>query len=1013
MHGSVAVIDGLTHSKKGSKAIMKKKKVIAMLMAMAVAITSVSVYTTEPVFAADTTTTVTGETPLKQNYVFGTMNIPYNDFYKAEIGDSNQVEIDSVTSATASKWKTQAGSYSVADAEGQGGTILGTVFYVAIEKDVYEALKKENSTLLESFVESQTVPENYKVMNAEGKFSFAKAKEVILKDVATTFSTSSNYGDYQIDIKDLKLSGTLCGVVVTTTDGTKYGMRHLENIWKNGQEISWGSGYKTKESHGNTLSSAHYESMAGKTIASLTYITTEGVYVVSDINTYVPLKYHDAEVQVEDSTIEAGKTSYVLTGFPEAGDWKLSFSEGLTNGEYKDGMITYGSDSKPGNYTVTVSDATGKYADTTATFELKTSVMPVKFENDAIVAVEGKDATDYLKNITRVTVTLGEQTKNYSASGKNATKIMKEDGGIDFEAGSGDVFTESGCYEITVVSAGYDDLTFQVLVDYTYGTMNISYGDFYAAEIGTTNPVAVDAVTSATNAKWKKFNGSYTQPDAEGEGGKILGAKYNVAIESRTLAELKATNNSLLDSFVEIPEKPASYKILTKAGNFTTAKGISKEAEGVTAKLSTNSVWGDYQLELTGLTVDVQQVAGVVIETAGSGKQKGTVYGLRHEENIWLQAHELSWASGFKTTEPHGNTLSSAHYESMMGKTITKVTYICTDGNITISNLNIYVPIKYNSTLKIDNAAVDTKKTAVTMEGYPKNGDWQIVLPETLKDGVYTNSAITYSDKALPGSYTVTVKDASGVYVDSSASFVISTSVLPVEFKNGTIVDNGTGSEAAANYLKNISTVTVKKGDKEASYAASGRGAVIIIDENGAVNLDAAYRNEPVFAETGSYDLTIEATGYPQLTFAVEKTATVVSPMGTVTPVVTKAPTKLPTKAPTKVPTKKPTATPTVKVTAPKKITISKTTNLKGKKLKVTWRKNQNVAGYQVQVAANKKFTSGKKTYTIKKAATTSKTITGLKKGKTYYVRVRGYKLSGKVKVWGSYSSIKKVTIKK
>ena len=998
---------------------MKKKKVIAMLMAMTVATTSVLAYTAEPVFAAEQTATVTSETPVDENLVFGTMNIPYADFYGAEIGDSNQVKVDTVTSATANKWKSQAGTYTQAAAEGQGGTILGVVFPVAMKKEVYENLKKENSKLLENFTETQEIPANYKLMDEQGNFSEAKAAAVTLSDVTTTLKTASNYGDYQLNVTGLKLNGTVSGVVITTKDGAKYGMRHLENIWKSGREIAWGSGFKTKESHGNTISSEHYQSMAGKTIQSVTYITTEGVYVVDDVNTYVPLKYSGAEVHVEDSTIESGKTTYSLAGFPQAGDWKLSFSEGLEQAEYKDGVFTYGSNSKPGNYTVTVSDATGVYADTTATFELKTTVMPVKFENDAIVATEGNDAAAYLKNISRVSVTLGDKTKNYNASGKGAVKIIKEDGSIDFEANSGDVFAESGNYEVTVVAAGYDDLTFNVAVNYTYGTMNISYADFYAAEIGTTNQVAVDAVTSATSTKWKKFESSYTQADAEGEGGKILGAKYNVAIESRTLKSLQETNSALLDGFTATTEVPASYKILTKSGNFTTVKGTTTEAEGVTATLSTNSTWGDYQLDFDGLNVDAQKVAGVVIETAGSGKHPGTKYGLRHEENIWLKAYELSWSAGFKTTEPHGNTLSSAHYESMMGKTITKVTYICTDGNVTISNLNIYVPVKYNSTFQIADASVDAKKAVVTMENFPEKGDWKLQLPESLTEGAYADSAITYSEKALPGSYTVTAKDASGVYADATTSFTLSTQVLPVEFKNNAIVDNGTGSEAAANFIKNIAKVTVKKGETEASYAATGRGSVAIINADGTVNMDAATRDTQVFPEAGSYELTVEATGYPQLTFTVEKAEATATPTPTVAPTVTVAPTKEPTKAPVTPtkrpvrPTRKPTATPTVRVTAPKKVTITKATNLKGKKLKVSWKKDKKAAGYQVQIATNKKFTASAKAYTVNKAATTSKTITKLKKNKTYYVRVRAYKLSGKKKVWGSYSNVKKVTIKK
>ena len=44
---------------------------------------------------------------------------------------------------------------------------------------------------------------------------------------------------------------------------------------------------------------------------------------------------------------------------------------------------------------------------------------------------------------------------------------------------------------------------------------------------------------------------------------------------------------------------------------------------------------------------------------------------------------------------------------------------------------------------------------------------------------------------------------------------------------------------------------------------------------------------------------------------------------------------------------------------------------------------------------------------------TESKTITGLKKGKTYYFRVRAYKKENGKKYYGSWSNVKKITIKK
>lgn len=87
--------------------------------------------------------------------------------------------------------------------------------------------------------------------------------------------------------------------------------------------------------------------------------------------------------------------------------------------------------------------------------------------------------------------------------------------------------------------------------------------------------------------------------------------------------------------------------------------------------------------------------------------------------------------------------------------------------------------------------------------------------------------------------------------------------------------------------------------------------------------------------------------------------------------------------------------------------------NLKGKKAKVTWAKKANVDGYQVQVATNSKFTKNKKAKTISGSSVRNYTFTKLKKDKTYYVRVRTYKICNGKKYYSNWSSAKKVKIKK
>lgn len=84
--------------------------------------------------------------------------------------------------------------------------------------------------------------------------------------------------------------------------------------------------------------------------------------------------------------------------------------------------------------------------------------------------------------------------------------------------------------------------------------------------------------------------------------------------------------------------------------------------------------------------------------------------------------------------------------------------------------------------------------------------------------------------------------------------------------------------------------------------------------------------------------------------------------------------------------------------------------NKKGRKVKLIWNKVDNAKGYQIIYARNKKFTKGKKLIFTKKR---KYTIKKLKKNKTYYFKVRAYKGKKNARLYGRYSKVRKVKIKK
>lgn len=97
----------------------------------------------------------------------------------------------------------------------------------------------------------------------------------------------------------------------------------------------------------------------------------------------------------------------------------------------------------------------------------------------------------------------------------------------------------------------------------------------------------------------------------------------------------------------------------------------------------------------------------------------------------------------------------------------------------------------------------------------------------------------------------------------------------------------------------------------------------------------------------------------------------------------------------------------------PGKAGIGKVSVLKLKQKKgtvtVSWKKTIGAKGYQICYSTSKKWKNKKQKLVTKNKAV----IKNLKKKKTCYLRVRAYILEGTKKVYGAWSSVKKIKIKK
>ena len=494
--------------------------------------TAVDTATTELTKAIDA---LVPKTPDAQKEVYVLMNIPYADFYKAD----GVTGADTVSSAT--KQKTRAslasGSYHV---NSDGSDITGVTFPVKIsdasvlekytqvtdesEVTITTNIKgKENTVTYKgqdalfesasySYYTLSDTPSYYKeaTVNADGSLSFSEVKgtePTTLTNATTEFSTSSRYGDYQLDItsEDLKNVNTVYGVVVSTKEGSSYGLRHVENIWKK-TKLAWSTGFVT-ESHGNTLDSKDYAAMMGQTINKVTYYTDRGIYEIP-MEQQVAKKF-DGEVSVADVSVKSEKTAITVSGLPN--DFEEEYKiDGIDEDAYSveiksDGKTTtrtinFKKALAKGRYTVTLSDKNGNYAPISTIFNVYTETMPVKYNEDdknpAVVKndnVEEEEFQTYLKNITSVTV----NGKEYAASGKKAVKLIKEDGKLDLEQ---DVFKDAkagDAFVVTIAEDGYQPYTFTYKVpgedsEYSYVYVGMSWAEYWANE-GVYNAGSIEA----------------------------------------------------------------------------------------------------------------------------------------------------------------------------------------------------------------------------------------------------------------------------------------------------------------------------------------------------------------------------------------------------------------------------------------------------------------------------------------------------------------------------------------
>lgn len=427
-----------------------------------------------------------------------------------------------------------------------------------------------------------------------------------------------------------------------------------------------------------------------------------------------------------------------------------------------------------------------------------------------------------------------------------------------------------------------------------YVLMNIPYDDFYKAELKN-NDVKVDAFTSATKNKSRTagmMNGNsayHVNPD----GSDVTGVTFPVKVSDlSTLKDQKQVTDSDSvtitvtnrgqtssntytgkDALIEnasyayyiLSEAPSYYKELTVNADgsysFSAMKGAETKTVTIDAALKTETRYGDYELDLNNETFSeiidttTDKIYGVTVNTT---TELIMVY------DIWKISGEEACSLGVTgyTTEVHGCPVSSEHYKSIMGKTIESVTYYTDKGMITFDVPDVKVEITTGIKATVADIMDTDSEAAVTLD-QALPSDFQAQYTVDGKEAAYANGKLTTGNLAL-GAHEVVITDISGTYAPIVTEFTVNTDKLPAAYNIGTgkivAADDATAEDLAA-YIKSISKVKVG----ETEYAASGRGAKVIVKEDGSLDLTDLQVTEGTVFE-------VTATGYKNnLVFTYEE----------------------------------------------------------------------------------------------------------------------------------------------
>ena len=456
-----------------------------------------------------------GEEGSNADYIYAKLDLPYADFYygelnniepeantsdlKADLESTDKVavaglresgEYDSVSSPTTKKLENFKSTYG--SVENETSKIEGVKnVNIAISKSLYEDAKKaieenkESKNELLNFVKNisetgEVAPKEYKVLNSDGTFS--KTIGTTKKDEAAKaeISSTSNYGNYEIHIKDANDIDidTVLGAIIETSDGKKYGLKHLDNIWTKAVELAFSVTNFTDKAHKADKEFARFSDMEGKTISKITYLLSDADDVEIDTSLFVK-KQAPTEYKVSgDESAKYNKDGSIVNYKLEAGDTEYKLSRiiyrknDLENTVNTDtaGILKLPKEYTPGKYQFVFSN--DEYSDLSFTTLLDSglSAEDFSFSDNKLSLKDNPNALDIKTYINSTNSAKVLETEYKGGRGRRFGKtVFNEDGSINLEAtvkgdnGEVKIFDGADKFPVSIKADGYPDIEFEVV----------------------------------------------------------------------------------------------------------------------------------------------------------------------------------------------------------------------------------------------------------------------------------------------------------------------------------------------------------------------------------------------------------------------------------------------------------------------------------------------------------------------------------------------------------------------